>query len=100
MITMTTLMEKLPNREVTIEKKDCLLEKIDSFLFEIEPEIAERIKNYDSSITLDHIKKNINDSFLYDINLGSLSFFINNIFDFKVITGLNSVASPSQGRIP
>ena len=79
MITMTTLMEKLPNREVTIEKKDCLLEKIDSFLFEIEPEIAERIKNYDSSITLDHIKKNINDSFLYDINLGSLSFFINNI---------------------
>jgi len=73
MITMTTLMEKLPNREVTIEKKDCLLEKIDSFLFEIEPEIAERIKNYDSSITLDHIKKNINDSFLYDINFISIT---------------------------
>ncbi|MDD4062474.1 MAG: hypothetical protein PHV25_01710 [Candidatus Pacebacteria bacterium] len=64
-------MEKLPNREYLDKKeiRERLLEKIDSFVVGIEPEIIERLNNYDSSITIDHIRNNIKDSFLNDINL-------------------------------
>lgn len=71
MTTTITLMEKLPNREYLDKKeiRERLLEKIDSFVVGIEPEIIERLNNYDSSITIDHIRNNIKDSFLNDINL-------------------------------
>lgn len=70
MTTTITLMEKLPNREYLDEQetKEYLLKKIDSFIVDIEPEIIERLDNYDSSISIDHIKNNIKDSFLEDIN--------------------------------